>query len=91
MKAVQGMRAQFRTLPDTCFATQEWCTILMGVVFSFFVVVQLLNYAAQELEATFLKRQQSFACSNAGILQDAYKFGRLAGCASFWAFAGWSR
>ncbi|CAE7567546.1 ndor1 [Symbiodinium pilosum] len=47
----------------------EWCTILMGVVFSFFVVVQLLNYAAQELE-------------------DAYKFGRLAGCASFWAFAG---
>jgi len=47
----------------------EWCTILMGVVFSFFVVVQLLNYAHEELE-------------------DAYKFGRLAGCASFWAFAG---
>ncbi|CAE7309701.1 ndor1 [Symbiodinium natans] len=47
----------------------EWCTILMGVVFSFFVVVQLLNYATEELE-------------------DAFKFGRLAGCSSFWAFAG---
>ncbi|CAJ1424121.1 unnamed protein product [Effrenium voratum] len=28
----------------------DWCTIVMGVIFSFFVVVQLLNYALQELE-----------------------------------------
>mmetsp|Transcript_43703 Transcript_43703/g.81512 ORF Transcript_43703/g.81512 Transcript_43703/m.81512 type:complete len:467 (+) Transcript_43703:79-1479(+) len=47
----------------------EWTTILMGVMFSFFVVVQLLNYAAQELE-------------------DAFKFGRLAGGASLWSWAG---
>jgi len=29
---------------------KDWCTILMGVMFSFFVVVQLLNYASSELE-----------------------------------------
>lgn len=50
-------------------ALSDWCTVLMGVMFSFFVVVQLLNYAASELE-------------------DVYKFGRLAGCTSFWSVAG---
>lgn len=47
----------------------DWCTILMGVMFSFFVVVQLLNYAASELE-------------------DVWKYGRLAGCTSFWSIVG---
>lgn len=50
-------------------ALADWCTILMGVMFSFFVVVQLLNYASSELE-------------------DVYKYGRLAGCTSFWSVVG---
>lgn len=73
----------------------------MGVMFSFFVVVQLLNYASSELEVwtsetvnlKFWKHMILDVISLEANLwfllsKDVYKYGRLAGCTSFWSVVG---
>ena len=42
---------------------KDWCTIAMGVMFSFFVVVQLLNYAQSELAVLNLEDESQLVLS----------------------------
>lgn len=51
-----------------------------------------VSYAASELDVRGLELWKSRTCKqlriNPGFSKDVYKFGRLAGCTSFWSVAG---